>query len=100
MAQYHSITTRNTSFKTVISLDLNLRAPGVLGDLQAAMRRGEVTRELWEIYASRKLTSTGEVKLAAGAVPVPTRRLCNLDTTALTPSCVSAQLLLLLARGV
>jgi hypothetical protein len=49
------------TFKTVISLDLNLRAPGVLGDLQAAMRRGEVTRELWEIYASRKLTSDGVV---------------------------------------
>ena len=47
------------TFRTVISLNVNLRAPGVLGDLQAAMRRGEVTRELWEIYASRKLTSAG-----------------------------------------
>ena len=44
---------------TVISLEVNLRAPVVLGDLQAAMRRGEVTRELWEIYASRKLISAG-----------------------------------------
>jgi hypothetical protein len=47
------------TFKTVISLDVNLRAPGVLGDLQAAMRRGDVTQDLWDIYASRKLTSAG-----------------------------------------
>ncbi len=46
---------RYLKFKTVISLDVNLRAPGVSGDLQAAMRNGEVTEELWEVYASRKL---------------------------------------------
>ena len=46
-------------FKTVISLDVNLRAPGILGELQAAMRKGEVTQELWEVYASRKLAYSG-----------------------------------------
>ena len=40
---------------------MNLRAPGLLGNLQAAMRRGEVTQELWDIYVSRKLTSAGAV---------------------------------------
>ncbi len=54
------------TFKTVISLDLNLRAPGVLGDLQAAMRRGEVTRE----FSSRRMLVWC---LILGSMPLPFR---------------------------
>ena len=51
-------------FKTAISLDVNLRAPGILGDLQAAMRKGEATQAFWEVYASRKFAFVGLIRRA------------------------------------
>ena len=34
---------------------MNVRAPGVLGRLQAEMRAGSLSDEMWELYMSRVL---------------------------------------------
>ena len=37
----------------VVSLAVNIRAPGVLGRLQSEMRRGSISDEMWSLYLSR-----------------------------------------------
>ena len=41
--------------ENVVSLTVNVRAPGVLSKLQAEMRRGHISNEMWELYMSRVL---------------------------------------------
>ncbi len=49
-------------FTTVVSLDVNIRAAGPLGDIQDAMRRRAVTPEIYQLYARRRIgySSTGD----------------------------------------
>ena len=49
-------------FTTVVSLDVNIRAAGPLGDIQDAMRRRAVTPEIYQLYARRCIgySSTGD----------------------------------------
>ena len=37
----------------VVCLDINVRAPGVLSRLQAEMRDGVISDEMWDLYMSR-----------------------------------------------
>jgi hypothetical protein len=48
-------------FTTVVSLDINIRAAGPLGEIQDAMRRRAVTSEIYELYSRRRIgySSTG-----------------------------------------
>ena len=48
-------------FTTVVSLDVNIRAAGPLGEIQDAMRRRAVTSEIYELYSRRRIgySSTG-----------------------------------------
>ena len=41
------------SITTVVNLYVNVRAPGVLGRLQAEMRSGKISDQMWELYTSR-----------------------------------------------
>ena len=43
------------SFHRVVSLTVNMRAPGILGRLQAEMRAGSISPEMWDVYQSRIL---------------------------------------------
>ncbi len=42
-------------FTTVVSLDINIRAAGPLGEIQDAMRRRAVTSEIYELYSRRRI---------------------------------------------
>ena len=46
----------------VISLSVNIRAPGLLGRLQTEMRNGEISEEMWRLYESRILRD-GDLRL-------------------------------------
>ena len=39
--------------RNVVNLYVNVRAPGVLSRLQAEMRSGKISDEMWELYTSR-----------------------------------------------
>eukprot|EP00973_Karenia_brevis_P065091 9038031-Karenia_brevis.AAC.1 len=41
------------SIRRVVCLQINIRAPGLLSRLQAAMRAGAIPDELWDVYLSR-----------------------------------------------
>ena len=41
----------------VISLDVNIRAPGVLGRLLSEMRSRSISDEMWRLYSSRVLSA-------------------------------------------
>ena len=41
----------------VVSLAVNIRAPGVLGRLQSEMRRGSISDDMWSVYLSRIVQS-------------------------------------------
>ena len=40
-------------FSRVVALEVNIRAPGVLGRLQSEMRAGEISDDMWQVYLSR-----------------------------------------------
>ena len=42
-------------FRRVVCLNVNVRAPGVLSRLQAEMRAGDISDEMWSLYMSRVL---------------------------------------------
>ena len=42
-------------FRRVVCLTVNVRAPGVLSRLQAEMRAGHISDEMWSLYMSRVL---------------------------------------------
>jgi len=44
------------SITRVVSLDVNVRAPGVLGRLQSEMRAGRISDAMWDLYMSRVIT--------------------------------------------
>jgi hypothetical protein len=44
------------SLENVISLQTNIRAPGVLSRLQHEMRQGHITDEMWDLYLTRVIT--------------------------------------------
>jgi hypothetical protein len=41
------------SIRRVVNLCVNVRAPGVLGRLQAEMRAGKISDDMWQVYTSR-----------------------------------------------
>ena len=41
------------SVENVVSLSVNIRAPGVLSHLQAEMREGKISDAMWDLYMSR-----------------------------------------------
>ena len=43
------------NIKRVVCLDINVRAPGLLSRLQAEMRAGSISDEMWNVYMSRVL---------------------------------------------
>jgi len=44
------------SVRRVVVLNVNVRAPGVLSRLQAEMRAGYISNEMWDVYRSRIMT--------------------------------------------
>ena len=40
-------------FTRVVSLSVNVRAPGILGRLQSEMRSGDISSDMWRLYLSR-----------------------------------------------
>ena len=46
--------------ENVVTLYINVRAPGALGRLQAEMRSGKLSDEMWQLYTSRVLTHDDE----------------------------------------
>ena len=44
------------SIKRIVCLNVNIRAPGLLGRLQAEMRNGAISDEMWDLYMSRVIT--------------------------------------------
>ena len=44
------------SINRVVSLSVNVRAPGILSRLQGEMRSGKISDEMWELYMSRRMT--------------------------------------------
>ena len=48
------------SVRRVVCLEVNVRAPGVLSRLQAEMRAGFISDEMWALYMSRVLQPDDE----------------------------------------
>ena len=55
-------------FRRVVCLNVNVRAPGVLSRLQAEMRAGSISDEMWEVYMSRVLQPK-DPRLSGGDSP-------------------------------
>ena len=55
-------------FRRVVCLSVNVRAPGVLSRLQAEMRAGFISDEMWGLYLSRVLVP-GDPRLADASSP-------------------------------
>ena len=56
------------SVKRAVCLEVNVRAPGVLSRLQAEMRSGHISDEMWNLYLSRVIQPNDE-RLTSGTSP-------------------------------
>ena len=56
------------SIRRVVCLTVNVRAPGVLGRLQAEMRAGHISDPMWDLYTSR-IIAPGDSRLTGASSP-------------------------------
>jgi len=65
------------AYTRAVCLTVNVRAPGVLSRLQAEMRAGAISDEMWEMHLSRVLTPS-DTRLANASSPFAHRDACSI----------------------